>query len=559
MRRPRSWAQWLRRFTQAAFLLIFFALLLGMRSKEGRELSPFVNLFFDLDPLVLLATWLATHTLSGLSLLALITVAASLLLGRVFCGWVCPLGTVHHAVSWLGTRRRKAKTQLADGAWSPWQRTKYLLLLAFLVMAIFGIHWIGMLDPFSLLYRSTVTAVLPAAQYAIEDSTTAVYQADPRLGPLRATTVTEPIYEFFRDHVFKTSRQTFAGSTVIFLFFVAIVLLNLVRKRFWCRYLCPLGALLGLCSKRPVMRLKNDTAKCTNCKRCVLTCPAGAQPDAPGEWRATECYACWNCVAACKENALGFAFESPLRKPTKAQLDLKRRAVLASGFAGLGGLLGLRLTPKAQATKFNPALIRPPGARPEREFLQRCIQCGACMKVCPTNALQPTSFEAGLEGIWTPILVPRIGYCEYECNLCGRVCPTEAIRPLPIEEKHKVKLGLARFDTTRCLPHAYARECLICEEHCPVPTKAIYFVEKEVPLRDGGTRVVKQPHVDPELCIGCGICESVCVFKDRPAVRVSSAGESRHTGNQPILPTPPDFGNYGGNNTPETGNADPYG
>ena len=135
------------------------------------------------------------------------------------------------------------------------------------------------------------------------------------------------------------------------------------------------------------------------------------------------------------------------------------------------------------------------------------------MKVCPTGGLQPTWSEAGLEGLWTPRLVPRIGQCDYTCNLCGQVCPTEAIQPLTVEEKQKVRIGLASFDVTRCIPYAYARECTVCEEHCPIPDKAIYTIETEVATRSGEKKSIKQPHVDPEKCIGCGICENVCPFR----------------------------------------------
>ena len=158
------------------------------------------------------------------------------------------------------------------------------------------------------------------------------------------------------------------------------------------------------------------------------------------------------------------------------------------------------------------------------------------MKACPTNGLQPTLFEAGLEGMWTPRLVPVLGYCAYECTACGEVCPTEAIEFLPLQQKKEVKIGLATIDTTRCIPYAYDRDCIVCEEHCPIPNKAITFLKKEVILRDGSTLVVKQPRVDAELCIGCGICENKCVFEDLPAIRVTSANETRNPRNQPILP-----------------------
>jgi len=214
--------------------------------------------------------------------------------------------------------------------------------------------------------------------------------------------------------------------------------------------------------------------------------------------------------------------------------------LLGSAVGGLAALTILRITPEARGRTFNPDLIRPPGARPEREFLQRCTGCGLCMQACPTRGLQPTLTEAGLEGIWTPRLVSRIGPCEYDCTLCGHVCPTGAIVPLSVEEKQKVRIGLATFDVTRCIPYAFGRDCMVCEECCPIPDKAIYYVEVEVRTRDGQTRTVRQPHVDPARCIGCGRCENMCPFKDRPAVRVTSANETRNPNNQAILPAEPD-------------------
>jgi formate hydrogenlyase subunit 6/NADH:ubiquinone oxidoreductase subunit I len=157
------------------------------------------------------------------------------------------------------------------------------------------------------------------------------------------------------------------------------------------------------------------------------------------------------------------------------------------------------------------------------------------MKVCITNGLQPTLLEAGLEGIWSPTLVPRIGYCEYRCTLCGQVCPTGAIKRLQMAEKAKVKIGLAMIDKGRCLPWAHGRPCIVCEEVCPTPTKAIWLEEVGARDRQGKMVMVKQPHVDLELCIGCGICEAKCPVLGRPAIYVSSVGESRSKENQLLL------------------------
>jgi len=403
-------------------------------------------------------------------------------------------------------------------------------------MALFGVHWIGVLDPMPLLYRSLTVFGVPGVQYVIEDSATSLYRADPHVGSLHITSISEPVYEFFRDRVFMAKRQQFTGGSLVAAVFVLILALNLVRPRFWCRYICPLGGMLGFLSLRPALRLVNDDEKCTHCGLCARKCPAAAQPDQPGAWLKTECFACWNCVAACKTDALRFTLESPQKKPKAGKMDFSRRTAIGAMAGGVAALTGFRQTPLAQEIVFEPTLIRPPGALPEREFLQRCIQCGLCMRTCPTNALQPCGLEAGVEGLWTPRLVPKVGYCQYSCNRCGQVCPTGAIAPLSIEEKQQLKIGLAVFDKGRCLPHAYGRECIICEEHCPLPKKAIYFVEEEVTTRTGEKVTLKQPCVDPSLCTGCGICEWSCVYKDAAAVRVTSANESRNPKNVVMLP-----------------------
>jgi ferredoxin len=219
------------------------------------------------------------------------------------------------------------------------------------------------------------------------------------------------------------------------------------------------------------------------------------------------------------------------------RLDLTRRSVLAAGLAGAGSALLFKIQPLGGRRSYNPALIRPPGSLPEPEFLEKCIRCGECMKVCPTNAIHPTTLHAGIEGTWTPVLDMDVGYCEYECTLCGQVCPTHAIRELTPDDKKKTKIGLAYFDKNRCLPYAFARPCIVCEEHCPTPKKAIWFEEAEVLDHRGQKLQLKQPRVDAEICIGCGICQNKCPMSDRAAVLVTSVGETRNPDNQILLPS----------------------
>ena len=524
---------WSRRAVQTLALVLFVVLLAANRPTAGTAPDEPVSLFFDLDPLVMVGAWLSTHTLAGASLLGLVTILITLVFGRVFCGWFCPLGTLYNLVGSIRDQYRRVTIGVEK--YSRWQRAKYYVLAALLVMALGGANWIGILDPFSLLYRSLSLTVIPAADVAVGAVANAIYLGDPHTGPLHLRDLTEPIYTWWRNNVTATDLRVFTGTGLIFLIFVATLILNLVRNRFWCRYLCPLGGLLGTFSVRPLLRLTSDANTCNGCGECTLGCPAAAQPEQPDQWLATECFGCWNCVDACRNASLDFTWHLPVSQTSTGSVDLGKRRLVTAAAAGLGGLALMRLTPQAHGQTYNPGLIRPPGALAEREFLQRCVQCSLCMQVCPTAALQPAWQEAGLEGLWTPVLVPAIGYCEFECHACGQVCPTEAIEPLALAVKKKVNIGLAVIDTTRCLPFAFGRECIVCEEHCPIPTKAITFELRESVQRDGSLRTLKFPRVDPDLCTGCGICETKCPFQDLAAIRITSAGEDRHPGNQPVL------------------------
>jgi len=189
----------------------------------------------------------------------------------------------------------------------------------------------------------------------------------------------------------------------------------------------------------------------------------------------------------------------------------------------------------------NPRLIRPPGSVGEDDFLAKCIRCGQCMRVCPNNALHPTFMESGAEGIWTPILIPVIGYCEPTCTLCTQVCPTGAILHLTVKQKvgddeePPVRIGTGFIDRGRCLPWAMGHNCIVCEEWCPTSPKSIFLREETFVDRSGKEITLKRPYVDPALCTGCGACEYACPVVDRPAIYITSVGESRSARNQILL------------------------
>ena len=322
----------------------------------------------------------------------------------------------------------------------------------------------------------------------------------------------------------------FAWVVGFLLFF--FVSMNLVIPRFFCRVLCPLGATLGLLSRFSLWRIERDEQKCDNCNLCLQRCEGASDPHTA--LRKSECVVCFNCLDDCPHAALSFKMLPPPSHEVTLP-DLNRRRAI---FAGLTGLLFFPFSRSSgDLTKnFKKEVMRPPGAVAEPEFLERCIKCDQCMRVCPTNVLQPAMFEAGIEGIWTPIMNMKMGYCELNCTLCGQVCPTGAIQKISIAQKlgigefadlGPVRTGTAFFDQGRCLPWAMDIPCVVCQEVCPISPKAIFSREVEITNRWGKKVKLTRPYVDPTLCNGCGICEHECPVKDLRAIRVTAVGETR--------------------------------
>lgn len=529
----------LRRFSQ--FLFLFFFLFLLMKTEfrgtfgEGVELKlPYpVKFFLGADPLVGISTALSTLSLYGGLIFSFVVLFLTFLFGRFFCGWICPFGSLNNFFS--STKKKKKSDLIKENKPRKSHNFKYYILIFFLISALFSSVFVSILDPIPFLVRSLSVAIIPGFNYFLNGFIQAF--SNSGVGVLEGL-------GGFLDSIFKntvmTYNQTYYNfAWIIGLIFIAILILNRYQNRFWCRVMCPLGALLGFMSRFQLFGMEKDNDKCTKCNLCLVNCQGAAEPQGFVKWKSNECLMCFNCYESCPEDVISFRF-FPNLDGIQREPDLTRRRVI------LGVGTGVFLAPFLRSStgldeNYNPYLIRPPGSLEEREFLKRCIRCGECMKVCPTNGLQPTMLEAGIEGIWTPMLVPRIGYCEHTCILCSQVCPTGAIWRITEDQKlgkngnSPIKTGSASFDKNRCLPWAYGKPCLVCEEHCPTSPKAIWLEEVEIPLRDGKSIVVKQPHVDLEKCIGCGVCEHVCPIKDKPGIKVTSIGETRSETNRILL------------------------
>jgi polyferredoxin len=498
----------LRRISQCAFLALFLFLLLWGTGP---------SFFLRADPLAALLNALSTRALYRGLLWSLAILLPTLFLGRFFCGWICPLGTLNHFFGNLRSERKRGRALLESNRYKSWQKLKYYLLIGGLAAALAGSGILGLLDPIALAIRSFTLAVFPGLNYAFE------------------RTVGVALFSLKQPHF----RQALLTAAAL----IVLLALNLRVTRFWCRALCPLGALLGAASRWSLLRLEKDGARCGDCNRCLLHCQGGDDPIPGAPWRKAECHLCLNCVADCPEGGLAFHFGAaqPGRESVEGPELSRRRALtgLAAG-AALVPLARIGAAPIENRAR----LVRPPGALEETAFLSRCIRCGECMKVCPSNAIHPAFVEAGLEGLWTPLVVPRIGFCQPSCVLCGQACPTGAIWEFTAREKgwrgeagasgaKPIRIGTAFYDRGRCLPWAMATECIVCQEWCPTSPKAIVLREADA----GGERL-RQPYIDPELCVGCGACEYACPVADRAAVSVTSVGESRSRTNQFLLRKP---------------------
>ncbi|MDF1562128.1 MAG: 4Fe-4S dicluster domain-containing protein [Deltaproteobacteria bacterium] len=545
-----SWTARVFRITTArviaqAFFFALFTFLLWVTWFSRLEGYP-VSLFLELDPLVGFATALSTGTVYRWLWRGMWILVPTLLLGRAFCNWMCPYGTLHQFFGWVFNVRSN-KSAIDSSRYRPAYQLKYVGLAIFLVLAAFGSLQIGLLDPICLLTRTFAVALTPASDLAASSLTTA-FELD------------QNTLSFLSSAPGAPEQRIFHGAFFVGLMILGLVGMNLVIPRFFCRVMCPLGAFLGVLSRFALFRIDRDLTKCTDCDLCLSACEGAADPQAA--LRKSECFVCFNCIDDCPEDALAFRFTpisvkerivgnlkagtatlfgnkviSKLGETVRAAPDLRRRRWIFSGLAGVLAYPFLRLTGAVNDRGFHEKAIRPPGSVEESEFLERCIKCDQCLNVCPTNVLQPATLaQAGFEGLWTPVMDFSIGFCQLNCTLCSEVCPTGAIQKISTPRKlgtgefageGPVILGTAFFDRGRCLPWGMETPCVVCEEVCPTSPKAIGTYEEEHVRWDGKTVVLKRPYVRPELCIGCGICEHECPVIDDAAVYVTAIGESR--------------------------------
>ncbi len=455
-----------RRISQSFFFAMFawFCIVSTVGERLWQLRGWPINWFAQLDPLVAIGTILTTHTLYWPLLWALATVVLTIIFGRFFCSWVCPFGSIHHFVGYAAHRKKTASQKIQLNKYRRTQCIKYFILVFVLAMAAFpsiaASLQTALLDPIPLLTRSFNLAILPIIDR-----------------PADFLSVADRFYE---------------SAWVIFTIFAAAVLLNLAIPRFYCRFICPLGALFAILARFAIWRIGKNHNTCTDCGLCEKTCEGGCEPS--GNIRISECVLCFNCREDCPDEMISYQ-TCPSLAGEITNPDISRRGFVLSLAGGILAVPAVRLSNKLGAN-WTPTVIRPPGALDEERFLKRCIKCSQCMRICPTNVIQPGSIGGGVENLWTPVLNNRIGTsaCQLNCVACGQVCPTSAIRPITLDEKlgrgefadaGPIKIGTAFFDRGRCLPWAMDKPCIVCQENCPLSPKAIYTRETFSTIRDG--------------------------------------------------------------------------
>ncbi len=447
--------------------------------------------FLLIDPLVSLSTAIASRSFVWSLTSAAIILVVCLLVPRGFCGYLCPLGTTIDLFDWLVGRKVRLFRVSSEG-W--WVHIKYYLLAGTLMCAVAGVLVSGFVSAIPVMTRGMLFLLEPA-----------------QIAVLRGTYSVPPMH---------------AGHLLSVVLFVGVLALGLLRPRFWCKYVCPSGAVFSLGN---LLRLteRQVESTCIHCNQCVEICPFDAiKPDFTT--RTTDCTLCQSCAGVCPTEAIKFV-ERWNRMELKAEDDpptgetgLGRRGFLslvAGGAAAVVGSVGAVAAIRrggAQLDRPGAFLpVRPPGSVPEEDFLRMCIRCGECFKVCPNHVLQAEGFQQGLEGLWTPLVQADWAGCEPSCNNCGQVCPTGAIRALSLEQKRTTRMGLAEVNQQTCLPLVGRGECDLCVQECrSAGYHAIEFIRVGTKMDAAGRPIEGSgflaPNVLADRCVGCGLCQTRC-------------------------------------------------
>jgi len=451
---------------------------------------------------------LAVHLTVVLGLVIL-----TLLLGRVYCSVICPLGVMQDVISWLRGRKKKNRYRFRYSPAMNWLR--YGVLVLFVAALVAGIgSFVALLAPYSS-YGRIVQNLLQPVYIGINN--VLAYFAE------RADS-----YMFYEKEVWIRSLGTFAVAAATF---VVIAVLAWRNGRTYCNTICPVGTVLGFFSRFALLRPVIDIDKCNACGVCGKSCKASCIDSKNHKIDYSRCVACMDCVENCSHNAISYtvaygrgknAHVAPAESSGsgKESGDAGRRSFISCGVglaaAGLASAQGKKvdgglavILDKKIPVRKTP--IVPAGSRSLAHFRQHCTGCQLCVSVCPNGVLRPSS-DAG--SLMQPCASYERGYCRPECTKCADVCPAGAIRKITVADKSSVQVGHAVWVKANCVPLTDGVSCGNCARHCP--TGAITMVPSDA----SDPESPKIPVVNEERCIGCGACENLCPARPFSAIYV---------------------------------------
>lgn len=447
----------------------------------------------------------------------LILVILTLVLGRVYCSVICPLGVMQDVISWLSGQRKKKKFRFS---YSPEKKIlRYGLLGVFVIAIIAGVSsFVALLAPYSSYGRMVQNLFSPLYQWG---NNLLAYFAE------RADS-----YAFYETEVWLRSLPTFIIAAVTFLF---IVILAWRNGRTYCNTICPVGTVLGFLSRFSLFRVTIDESRCNACGLCARKCKAACIDSKAHKIDYSRCVACMDCIDTCRHGAITYrkfnkkekhVEKKPGQSVDTNQIDDARRSFLtATTVLATTAVLkaqekkvdgGLAVIEDKKIPERHTALV-PPGALGTRHFAQHCTACQLCVSVCPNSVLRPST---GLFTLMQPEMSYERGYCRPECTKCSEVCPAGAIRPITVADKSAIQIGHAVWVKENCVPLTDGVDCGNCARHCP--TGAIQMVASDASNPDSP----KIPIVNTERCIGCGACENLCPARPFSAIYVE--GHTAH-------------------------------
>lgn len=483
----------------------------------------FAVVFFTLITLLFLDFTGSIHTWFGWmakiqflpALLALnigvvvLLIALTLVVGRIYCSVICPLGVLQDIISWSSGKRKKKKYRFTYSTEK--KLLRYGVLILFIITLIGGIGSLtALLAPYSSYGRIAQNLFAPLYGWGNNFLAYLAERADS--------------YAFYRTEVWLKSLPTFciALTTLIIL-----IILAWRNGRTYCNTICPVGTLLGILSRYSLFRPVIHTEKCNSCTLCSRKCKASCIDSKAHHIDYSRCVACMDCIDVCKHGTIRFQYRFKKTAPQQSKETLKGQPADQARRQFLSVTAGLAATAtlKAQEKKVDGGLaviedkkiperktrIVPPGALSIRHFAQHCTACQLCVSVCPNEVLRPSS---GLLTLMQPEMSYERGYCRPECTRCADVCPAGAIRPISKADKSSTQIGHAVWIKKNCIPLTDGVECVNCARHCPAG--AIQMVPSDA----ANPQSLKIPVVNTERCIGCGACENLCPARPFSAIYV---------------------------------------